>query len=235
MSPPLCCRPTTPATNRPRHPDPARDRNDRRSTAARPDRLRKQQGDSGLVSACLDGDERAWTELVERYERLVYSITNRYGLDDADGADVFQSVFLLLFRNLGRLKDHTRVSAWLITTTHRECWRIGRRSGRAPQLDELIDDVGAPDPDTAARWELQHLVRLGLERLGGRYEALLRALFLAGPNVKYEMIAEQLDMKVGSIGPTRARCFEKLERILRDLGVETPTDVFPGRRSRDWS
>ncbi len=186
------------------------------------------QSDPRLVSACLDGDERAWTELVERYERLVYSITRRYGLDDADGGDVFQSVFLLLFRNLARLKDHTRVSSWLITTTHRECWRIGKRSGRAPHLDEMIEDVGAPDADAAARWEQQHLVRLGLERLGGRCEELLRALFLAGSDVKYEVIAEQLDMKVGSVGPTRARCFEKLEKILREMGLETPADVSSG-------
>jgi RNA polymerase sigma factor (sigma-70 family) len=180
------------------------------------------RSDPTLVQACLRGDQNAWNTLVDRYGRLVYSIARRYGLDDADAEDVFQGVFLILFRRLSSLKDQTRLSSWLITTSHRECWRIGRRSGRAPKLDEMIEDVGAPDPDDAQRWEEQHIVHLGIERLGGSCADLLRALFLEPGDRSYEQIAASLGIKVGSIGPTRARCFAKLERILRDLGLEVP-------------
>ena len=50
-------------------------------------------------------------------------------------------------------------------------------------------------------------------------------LFLEQGAPDYETIAEQLDMKVGSIGPTRARCFRKLEAILLEMGIEAPLQV----------
>ncbi|MHC4949076.1 MAG: RNA polymerase sigma factor [Planctomycetota bacterium] len=179
------------------------------------------RSDPALVQACLRGDRAAWDRLVDQYGRLVYSIAHRYGLEEGDADDVFQAVFLVLFRRLETLKDQTRLSAWLITTTHRECWRIGRRS-EVPGLEETITDLGEPSEEQSERWERQHLVRLGLERLGGRCQELLQALFLEGAETGYESIAARLGMPVGSIGPTRARCFAKLERILSELGVEGP-------------
>ena len=125
-----------------------------------------------------------------------------------------------LHRRLGALEDQTRLSAWLITTTHRECWRVGKRAGRYPDLDERITDVGAPDPDHQLRWEREHLVRSGLDLLGGRCRDLLIALFQE--STSYDQIAADLNIAVGSIGPTRARCFRKLEKILVELGVDGP-------------
>jgi RNA polymerase sigma factor (sigma-70 family) len=179
------------------------------------------RSDPKLIEACLRGEQAAWDELVERYGRLVYSIPRRYGLDEADADDVSQSVFSILFRKLDTLVDQTRLSAWLITTTHRECWRIGRQSKRSAAIvDAAISDVSSPSAGQMERWERQELVRRALERLGGRCEALLRELFTTGSDGGYESIAERLGMKVGSIGPTRARCFEKLEKILREMGFD---------------
>lgn len=177
------------------------------------------RSDPNLIRACLAGDARAWEELVERYGRLVWSIPRRYGLPDADAEEVHQSVFVTLFEKLGQLEDATRLSSWLITTTHRTCWRVGRRRATtAAELDARIADVGAPDPAEAAAWEERHLVRLALDRLGGRCAKLLRMLF-STERPDYERVAGELGMKVGSIGPTRARCFGKLEPILRELGL----------------
>ncbi len=183
------------------------------------------RSDPQLVQQCLRGEQRAWDKLVDQYGRLVYSIPKRHGLTDADSEDVLQAVFVALFRTLNTLKDQTRLSAWLITTAHRESWRIGKRSGKPNDLDDRIADVGSQSDEQLMRWERQHLVHLGLERLGGQCEALLRALFLSQVEVNYEAIAERLGMKVGSIGPTRARCFRKLERILLELGLEVPIDA----------
>ena len=178
------------------------------------------------------GDQRAWNTLVDRYARLVFSIPKRYGFGDSDSDDVAQSVFLILFRKLDQLQDQQRLSAWLITTTHRECWRLGKKNPvTAGELDRHIEDVNEPSEEKAQRWEQQHLVQQGLAELGGRCEALLRMLFLEQGAPDYETIAEQLDMKVGSIGPTRARCFRKLEAILLEMGVEAPLHV-EGRAER---
>lgn len=141
-------------------------------------------------------------------------------MPESDADDVFQSVFLIMYQKLATLKDHQRLSAWLITTTHRECWRIGRDKKRALDLEQDFADVSHPGEERVEQWERQHLVRQALHELGGVCKELLSALFLSRAEEDYEKIAERLDMKVGSIGPTRARCFKKLEPILMKLGLE---------------
>jgi RNA polymerase sigma factor (sigma-70 family) len=169
---------------------------------------------SKLIAACLRGEQRAWNELVDQYGRLVYSIPRRYRLSDSDADDVFQAVFLNLYRNLDHLRDGERLSAWLITTTHRECWRVGKASSRYVELDAMIPDVGSPSDEQIADWEQQHLIRQALADIGGRCEALLKALFLDRLEPSYEEIAARIGIPIGSIGPTRARCLEKLARRL---------------------
>jgi RNA polymerase sigma factor (sigma-70 family) len=177
--------------------------------------------DSELVQACLAGDERAWEELVDRYGRLVYAIPRRMGLSAADAEDVFQNVFATLLRNLANLRDQTRLSAWLITTTRRECWRLGRSARQHAELGESIVDDAAPPEHEAERWEREQAVRQAIRQLDDRCRKLLTVLFLEPATPTYDRIAEQFGMPVGSIGPTRARCFRKLEAILRELGVDS--------------
>jgi RNA polymerase sigma factor (sigma-70 family) len=175
--------------------------------------------DADLVRACLAGDDTAWHELVDRFGRLVYSIPARYGFCDADARDVFQTVFTILYRKLDGIREADRLASWLIRTTHRECYRLAKRSPPSGGLDETIPDAGAPAEQQAAVWERRQQVRQALRQLGGRCEQLLTALFLASGRPSYDAIAEQLGMKVGSIGPTRARCFKKLEQILVEMGL----------------
>lgn len=176
--------------------------------------------DAALVQACLAGEEKAWEELVDRYGRLVYSIPRRMGMSPADADDVFQDVFATLLRYLGSLRDQSLLAAWLITTTRRECWRRGRSAMRHVELtDTLVDEAAAPFEDIE-RWEREQSVRQAMRSLDERCRDLLTALFLELETPSYERIAERLGIAVGSIGPTRARCFRKLDAILRELGLE---------------
>jgi len=179
-------------------------------------------GDEALVQACLGGDQRAWDELVDRYGRLVYAIPRRMGLSPMDADDVFQEVFATLVRSLGSLRDQRRLAGWLITTTRRECWRRGRAAAqrRETEMAETIADGGSEPIDDVVRWEREQAVRQALRRLDERCRALLTALFLEASAPSYEEIAAHLGMPVGSIGPTRARCFRKLDAILRELGFD---------------
>lgn len=180
--------------------------------------------DAELIQRCVDGYHDAWCTLIDRYGRLVYSIPRRYQMSEADGEDIVQQVFTLLFRNLRHLKDCSRLSAWLITTTQRECWRQMRQDRGTHELPADIAASDSPSPEHVIRTlEQQFLVRRALEQLGGRCEKLLTALFLAPSEQSYEEIAQSLNMPVGSIGPTRARCFSKLEAILTELGFD-PSD-----------
>lgn len=181
---------------------------------------RPYASDPALVEACLAGDPRAWEELVDRYGRLVYAIPRRMGLSSADADDVFQDVFATLLRSLGSLRDRARLAAWLITTTRRECWRRGKASGRLVELDETLHD-GRPEAiDEVTRLEREQSVREAVGRLDGRCRDLLTALFFDASQPGYEVIARRLGIPVGSIGPTRARCFKKLEAHLMELGID---------------
>lgn len=179
-----------------------------------------RKSDAEVVQACLDGDQRAWNELTDRFGRLVYSVARRYGLSGADADDVFQDVFTILYRKLGTVRDRSRLAAWLVSTTLRECYRVGQQRGRDAALGRDHLGAGPPADEQTVRWEQQHLVRQALRCLGPRGEQLLTALFSASGPPNYKAIAEQLGMTVGSIGPTRARYFAKLEKILVEMGME---------------
>lgn len=174
--------------------------------------------DPDLVRQCLAGHEQAWRTLIDRYGRLVYSIPRRLSLAESDADDVFQAVFTSLFRSLASLRDETRLSAWLITAAHREAWRQGRQGRRATDLDDAPASV-EPDASNAERWERTDLVRRAVESLGEPCRTLLSALFLRSVTPEYQTVARELGMKVGSIGPTRARCFRRLEDVLREFGL----------------
>lgn len=177
------------------------------------------RSDPTLIQGCLDGDEFAWSELVRRYRGLIYSILQRYSLSPDDADDVFQNVCYLILRGLEGLRDQTRLSAWLITTTHRQCWSLGRAKP-VVDLDRRIADPHTPPLEEIQRSEQQRIVREAMSRLSPRCQELLGALFLDPANPSYQEISERLGIAVGSIGPTRARCFKQLEAILLEMGFD---------------
>lgn len=184
------------------------------------------RSDGALVQACIEGQQAAWDVLVDRYERLVYSIALKSRLSPSDADDVFQTVFLSLYRNLSHVRDHARLSAWLITSTHREAWRVARRRLKSLDDQTLNAEPAALDPDEVESAERQQLVRQSLTELGPPCESLLKALFFQADEPAYDQIARELDMPIGSIGPTRARCLKKMERILARLGFDDMSAVI---------
>jgi RNA polymerase sigma factor (sigma-70 family) len=185
-----------------------------------------QRADRELIAACLAGDARAWEQLVARYQRLVYSIPLKARLSADDAADIFQSVWLKLYEKLAGLRDHEKLSSWLITTTTREVWRVTARNRRdaAPAGNEEDDPAGAlaqipamaplADAERAAL-EQQQLVREALEALPDRCRNLLTMLFYEKDELSYAEIARRFGMPVPSVGPTRARCLEKMRKLLQ--------------------
>lgn len=174
--------------------------------------------DAALVRAAADGDQAAWDDLVKRFSGLVWSIARAHRLGPADAADVSQTAWLRLVENLGRIRDPERVGAWLGTTTRNECLRVIRRSGRqvptdldaGPELE--ADEVAAPPPDAGLlAGERDARLWRAFAAISERCQVLLR-LLITDPPPSYEEVGDILDMPLGSIGPTRARCLEHLRR-----------------------
>jgi RNA polymerase sigma factor (sigma-70 family) len=180
-----------------------------------------------LVRGARDGDEAAWNALVDEFAGLVWSIARAHRLGAADAADVSQTCWLRLAEHLDRIREPERVGAWLAATARNECLRVLRRSQRELALgDDLPEPAGPPAPSAAAaliRDERAAALWEAFALLPERCATLLRVL-MADPPPSYEDVAAALDMPIGSIGPTRARCLERLRRLAARSGISDADD-----------
>ena len=168
-----------------------------------------------LVTRARNGDQRAWDDLVERYAPLVWSLCRRYQLRTADAEDVNQAVWLRLVSQLDKIRDPAALPGWLATTTRRECIRV-LRAARGPHAAEYLPDAETI-PDRQAEMAEQEL--LVAERHAALREAFARlppccqrliGKLIEDPPVTYAQISASLSIPVGSIGPLRGRCLDKL-------------------------
>ena len=176
--------------------------------------------DATLIWACRRGDAAAWDALVARYQVLIIAIARRSGLNPEQADDVFQCVFTALVEHLDRIVQPEQISAWLVMTARREAWRIRRRERTTGlPLDDnieaasLADDAPLPQ-EQVLLLEEQQRVRAAMVMLDARSRSLLELLYYQPTPLSYAGIATRLGISEGSIGPTRARCLEKLRRLL---------------------
>lgn len=183
----------------------------------------KNYTDPELVAHCLKGEAGAWEALIVRYRRLIYSIPVRFGFSSTDASDIFQAVCLKLIEHLHELKDETKVSAWIITTTARQCIHLRSQRFREPgtegDLEEAADSTKSFD-EIRVEIEEQQALRDSVQLLPRRCQHLIELLYFDPRSPSYEEISQSLEIPVPSIGPTRARCLEKLRMILRRRGIK---------------
>jgi RNA polymerase sigma factor (sigma-70 family) len=169
-----------------------------------------------LLTRVIAGDEQAWNEVVDRYAGLVWSVARSYRLSSAATDDVVQTVWLRLAEHCSRIREADRLASWLATTTRNEALRVIRKRSRSSPT-ALIDDRAEPTTpsieervadDVTLRAVLQAFAKLAPE------DQQLMRLLCAVPPIDYQTIAEMLGRPIGSIGPTRARCLERLTKLL---------------------
>lgn len=184
-----------------------------------------KDSDLELVLACRRGDQLAWEKLIRRYQRLIYTIPLRAGLDIDQAADVFQDVFTTLFQKLNDIEEPERLQAWLVTTARRKTGRLISKAQAMPRSDSIVhlsdnesvvilDQAPLPD-EQLLMLEEQHRIRTAFSLLDERCQNLLQMLFYDADPPSYNEIAASLGIPEGSIGPTRARCLGKLLRMLQ--------------------
>ena len=172
---------------------------------------------ASLFARWRDGDPGALDDLVRLLSPMLWQVVRASGLDRATAEDVVQTTWLALVRSGESIAEPRAVAGWLCTTARREAWRVSKQATRQqPVEDEVIGrklpDEPAPedqvvlDDDNSRLWAC-------LARLPERCQRLLR-IVAAESRPDYSVIAAQLDMPVGSIGPTRGRCLDKLRQEL---------------------
>ena len=166
--------------------------------------------DRELIAACLSGEQQAWTELISRYQRLIYSVAWRLCPQPEDCADVFQRVCMELYQGLGRIRNDQTLAAWLITVTRRSAYAVLRTRQPTVSVDEHEIVAGEEIRELEKEFALERAVT----GLPDRCRNLIDALYFDVQEPSYEEISRRLGIPVPSIGPTRARCLEKLRKIL---------------------
>lgn len=174
---------------------------------------------AGLVRGAAAGDRRAWERLVDQYSRLIWSITTEFRLVESDAADVVQITWLRLLEHIDRIEYPDRVGSWLAATARNECLRClaARKRVVLSHDDAELHDAVAHEPEIDARLladERAQVVRDALSRLPRRWQRLVEML-MADPPASYAEISDQLDLPIGSIGPTRGRCLARLRVLLQ--------------------
>ncbi len=174
-----------------------------------------------LVRKCKAGDSNSWGILVDRFQALVWSSIYRVGLRNEDAEDTFQKVFVILYKNLDRIDSALALPKWLATTAAREAIRVHRLNrdkstismDAIENLDEMLAAEETSVEEIAIATSQSNTVRNVMSQLPGKCPQLLSMLY-SNEESSYEDVKNQLQIPTGSIGPTRARCIERLRQAL---------------------
>jgi RNA polymerase sigma factor (sigma-70 family) len=176
-----------------------------------------------LLEHAASGDQLAWRELFDRYDRLVRSVAASFRLQAADVHDVAQTTWLRLLQNLHTIRDPERLAGWLAVTATRESLAILRRASRHTQLVEEPPDPATDTEASVGAGDTARILWETVAELPPRQERLLVALFREELDT-YNEVAARCAMPIGSIGPTRARALSRLRSRLTERGLG-PADL----------
>jgi RNA polymerase sigma factor (sigma-70 family) len=179
-----------------------------------------------LLIRARQGDQDAWSELVDRLSPMVWSIARGFRLDHASATDVAQTVWLKLVDNLDRIEDPERLPGWMATTCRREALRVANQNKWTIPSDFEFD---LPDPtysveSAVVEEEESAAVRKAFDSLDASDQLLLRLVVLE-PSLSYQEISEITGRPVGSLGPTRARALTRLRQALDETTTTRPTSA----------
>jgi len=190
-----------------------------------------------LLRAASEGDQEAWNAITDRFTSLLWSVARSYRLGSDDAEDVVQNTWLRLLENLTKIDNPEALPGWLATTARREALGILRRRGRTVLTRDEDLGVDLADPASteldSALLEDERDVELwaSFAKLPERCQQLLRVLMAVDRPV-YAEVSAAFDMPIGSIGPTRMRCLERLRKLVAESGYQFDGPMDRPREAR---
>jgi len=190
-----------------------------------------------LVARALDGDRTAWTHLVERLQLVVWKTVNMMSVEPDVRDDAFAATWLRLAERLSTIREPDKLPGWLATTAANEVRQIRRQRRRltvgltSDAIDQAgrfesrtigsSESAGATDPSHRVISADEHQrVRSAFRRLDPGCQEVLTLLVMTGEPISYDVASEQLQRPVGSLGPTRRRCLDKMRDLLQEAEDE---------------
>jgi RNA polymerase sigma factor (sigma-70 family) len=176
----------------------------------------------GLLRDAWDGSQGALDELVSELTPMLWHVARAAGLSQPDAEDVVQTAWLNMVAHRAEIHTPVALKSWLITTTRREAWRVRAAYRKTVPADHdwltAIPDLAAGSEERVIVKDEQRALWAALRELPPRCQELLRIVAFV-PRPDYDVVAETLGMRRGSVGPTRGRCLEKLRSALYGEGA----------------
>jgi RNA polymerase sigma factor (sigma-70 family) len=183
-----------------------------------------KRSDEELVRGCLDGNSEAWSELIDKYKNLIFSVPIKYGFSREEAADIFQDVCLGLLSQLGSIREPKALAKWLLMVTAHKCSRWRARDNRFVSMEpETFPETNFSEMppegiEILTRAEKEQMLRESISALPSRCRRLVQMLFFDDPPLPYRDVAQTLGIATGSIGFIRQRCLARLRKTLATLG-----------------
>jgi RNA polymerase sigma factor (sigma-70 family) len=202
-----------------------------RGASEKPDRhVSSWQGVTAevLVQHCLRHSDGAWAEFLRRYRNLIYSAVRKISLPEGDQEEAFQGSVIAIYQQLARLRKPDRLIPWIVRIARRQALnrlRLRIREGRLAEVTELpwagvTSSMGTAPGQENDRLQLEMAQQAAeaFESLSERCRRLLHYLFHEDPPPDYKEIARREGIPVGSLGPTRARCLDRIRAYFAARG-----------------
>ncbi len=175
-----------------------------------------------LVKECLDGNEAAWSALIDKYKNLILSIPIKYRFSREEAADVFQMVCMELLSELPKIREPKALPKWILMVTAHKCYHLknqGRRNQEKTEgFGKTVQTSLPPEAEVIVQQaESEQQVREAIASLSSRCQELIRLLFFEEPARPYDEVALTLGLARGSIGFTRQRCLDHLRKTLTTI------------------
>jgi RNA polymerase sigma-70 factor (ECF subfamily) len=196
--------------------------------------------DLRLIEALREGSERAYEELLTRFQQPVFTLALRLLNDQAEACDVVQEVFLKVFRNISNFRGQSTLKTWIYRITVNEAhntrrWFFRHRRHEV-ELDskpetrdwkEMIADTGRSPFELAFDQEQHSMIEAALKRINPIFRDAVVLRDIA--DLSYEEIAEILEVSLGTVKSRILRGREALrEELVGSMKCAPAMRLAPG-------
>lgn len=171
--------------------------------------------DRELITKALQGNQKAFRAIVERYHSTAYAVVRGVLGDSGDVDDVLQNVYIKMYRGLAGFRGESRLSTWIYQIARNEAINAARRRHpEGPSVDDVVLPAGqASNPEAVyGQRELGRQMEAAMAKLDENYRMALELRYMGERS--YEEIAEAMGLPIGTVKTYIYRGKAQLKKIL---------------------
>ena len=182
--------------------------------------------DAELIDATIKGDQKAFQNFVEKYQKPIFSYLYRFLYQNKEAAeDITQIVFLKVYQNLNNIDGTKSIKSWIFRIAHNEAANYLRSSSR--KKESLLDDEqwskfsNPDDQKEDISDQYGEIIQLALKKIKPKYREVIVLYYFEEKS--YDEIAEILNSSTSTIGTLIRRAKQQLKKILDNMAPELAT------------